>query len=181
MRTNVLVFLIVGVGVIGCTAPPASYPEAWDALGTGADIESQIAGWYTCRGVEEDGWGSSWNLIKLFTSEYHTCDRVRISNPSDGKLLFKFYGRPEHVPSEPIRLTRESDYEVRDGRIVLKSVDKFTGAALAREAWKATLAHTESGELVARIESSVFQLMGAFGRGSHWVRYPRIYTRHLIE
>jgi hypothetical protein len=172
--------VIATVLAAGCVGLGAGYPDEWEPLYAGDDLEARIVGWYDCQGdirSEHTGTSAPRSLGRLIL--VHGCDALHIDRPRPGHLRLSFHYGPGRPIPTVIDLELGDGYRVSDRWITLDSEGEFKPDAVV-SGWtsaKPALALTESGNLVASRSEKTLGLLVIvpFAESSRdWGIFPRI-------
>ena len=164
----------------GCVGVGAGYPDEWESLYAGDDLEGRIVGWYDCQGdirsehTETSAPRSPGRLILV-----HGCDALHIDRPRPGHLRSSFHQGPGRPIRTVIDLELGQGYRVGDRWITLESKGEFKPDAVV-SGWtsaKPALALTESGNLVASRSDKTLALLlivPLAESSRDWGIFPRI-------
>ncbi len=164
----------------GCVGLGAGYPDEWESLYTGDDLEARILGWYDCQGdirSEHTGTSAPRSLGTLIL--VHGCDSLHIDQPGPGHLRLSFHQGPGRPIPTIIDLELGRGYRVGDRWITLESEGEFKPDAVV-SGWtsaKPALALTESGDLVASRSEKTLALLVIVPLAESsrdWGIFPRI-------
>ena len=150
------------LSVAGCVGVGAGYPDEWESLYSGDDLEARIVGWYDCQGdirSEHTGTSAPRSLGTLIL--VHGCDSLHIERPAREHLRLSLHHGPGRPIPTVIELVLGQGYRVGDRWITLESEGEFKPDAVV-SGWtsaRPALALTQSGNLVAARSEKTLALL----------------------
>ncbi len=122
--------LVLLLPLSGCSINNLSYPEYWPQMTESRDIESVIAGKYSCKGEIVRRRDGSWmqgfaDEFLIEGTRYLTpglspyCQHIEIQRVSSEEITIRFMKHNNEITQR--RFKKDLDYHTEDGWIVLKS------------------------------------------------------------
>jgi len=182
-RLHVFFAVALVISLTGCYRRDALPPSSWPAISAAVDIESLVAGSYSCSGEivnTHTGFREKRSIVDFLIGGENppVCEHIELLRPAPDEITIRFMAGGKEITST--NYTRQREYYVEQNWIFLKAFEEFGKEFIVRkhEVQTPRLTVDRENNLIIKQTisfSGTMMIVVPFGMaGTEWGRFKRL-------